>query len=321
MALGKTLVITESNTIIDGHGQTIDTDYTTDGIRFAAGVHDIELRNFVVRNSNYGWRSYNSTHNESRENDNYNITIRNCTFIENNLGGYVSRYSNHFTVKDCKFIRNGGTGLYFEHESNNNLVENNYFYKNGYRWHREYPKWMQKVFGVRKTPRLLWVQRAGLDIDGSARNTVRNNYFSENAASGIQMFTNGWEFHKSKPEYSLPRYTHSDHNKIYNNVFVNERVGVWIACRQYRDMTNWEYGTPQRESKWFWQVKKQPYPNWIALAALYHWRTENQPFRSPIRMKMNLWNDYADNNHFKENKFRNCEWEYIDNGKDNIIER
>lgn len=118
-----------------------------------------------------------------------------------------------------------GPGIYVDFSARNNVIENNYIYKTA---------------------------REGLALDSAGSNIVRYNEFFQNAHGSVFLYRNCQERILAQPKNSNPNYKHnplsplrvdsSSQNLIANNVFRDEVVGVWIASRQSRDLSDWGCG-------------------------------------------------------------------------------
>lgn len=137
------------------------------------------------------------------------------------VGIYIDSYSYNIDLINNKIISSQGSGVYLEQASKNNLIKDNYISNNGY-----------------STTRNSF--REGLSIDSSSNNRIINNTFSENAAGGVFIYKNCGEHFSSGN--SVLRWQPSEKNLIQNNVFKEEKIGVWIASRQRRNLSKWDCG-------------------------------------------------------------------------------
>lgn len=134
------------------------------------------------------------------------------------VGLYIDDYVQRVTIQNSEVRDAASPGIYLEHSSRNITLRNNLITENARGKHRE-----------------------GLAIDSSANNIVENNTFENNGGGGIFLYKNCHE-HADRGIKSVERWQHSDNNIIRNNTFRNEKVGIWIASRQSRDLHTWNCG-------------------------------------------------------------------------------
>ena len=158
----------------------------------------------------------------------HDITLDNVHVEDSRgVGIYVDDYASRVKILNSRVEGAGSSGIYLEHSTREIEVRDSLLRGNG--------------FGSFPVYRFGEARREGLSIDSSAYNLVSGNRFEGNAAGGIFLYKNCQEHIHTKP-YSVPRWQGSDHNSILDNTFLNEKVGVWIASRQSRDLSSWDCG-------------------------------------------------------------------------------
>ena len=173
--------------------------------------------------------------NYLRDNSLKNVRIENNTINYSHRNGmFINRYITGLVVDNTTIKYTSGAGLYLESGSQSNIIQNSVFSENG---HSRYDG------GERVRKRILEKDaREGIAIDSSAMNTIQNNTFAKNSGGGIFLYKNCYEYHTSPT--SLPRYQSADDNLITGNKFEEQKVGVWIASRQSKDLEAFRCGTP-----------------------------------------------------------------------------
>lgn len=232
----NTFSIESSNITFDCNGSAIDGKGLKDvGIKVdSAGqslknvtIQNCELTNHVKNGIFVGWDLSDSKKIPSHSRDSLYaltpqyVTIKNTT-VYNALrnGIYLGEYVTSATLDNVRILSSGHVGLYMDSATALNTVKNSTFIGNGFAGGRE-----------------------AIAIDASARNTISNNVFQENALAAITLYKNCWEHHSTDPN-SFPRWQHSDQNQMLDNQFQGESVGVWIAARQSRDLSGFDCGDP-----------------------------------------------------------------------------
>lgn len=267
------VLITESNTHLDCKGAEFK-GHSSQKIGILIDSKGKEINNISVRNCRVSgfdssgvrvtWDRVDSKKGDDKENI-YKKTPKDITldnlYIENSgrVGVYVDDYVQNLTLKNSVVIGSGATGIYLEHSSRDISILDNKIINNG--------------FGVNS-------KREGLAIDSSANNIISGNVFKSNNAGGIFLYKNCGEHIESGNQ--VLRWQHSDFNVISNNYFEDEKVGVWLASRQEKNLKGMRCGDPVLNDK-----------GWYA--------------------------DYADNNKVEKNKFCRTKKEFIDKGQFNII--
>jgi len=177
-------------------------------------------------------------------------------------GVHFNAYVNNSVLKRSTIVRSRGVGVYLGQSSQSITIADNEFIENG---------------GINKSKNF----REALAIDSSAKNIIKGNTFSKNAAGAIFLYKNCGE-NFDRPGAVL-RWQSSNDNLIKSNVFKDEKVGVWIASRQSRDLSKWKCGD------------------------------------SPVTADGKYYRDYADNNKIEKNIFcRNAEAVRVE-GDGNLI--
>ncbi|MFT4241148.1 MAG: right-handed parallel beta-helix repeat-containing protein [Acidovorax sp.] len=269
--------ITQSNTSLDCHGSA-----------FMAGINDEvgllieskgkELRNVSVKNCQFvgykkngvfvGWRGVDSKkgvdHAEIYKKTPHDIILDNI-FVDKSgaVGVYFDDYTQNIELKNSTIKNSVGVGIYLEHSSRNQKIINNTIAFNGL------------GSSDRKA------KREGLAIDSSAFNAIEGNTFQGNGAGGIFLYKNCGEHIDTGRQ--VIRWQHSDKNTIKNNSFIDEKIGVWLASRQNKDLRFMGCGDKMLNDK-----------GWYA--------------------------DYADSNSVQANYFCRTGKPVVDNGKNNVID-
>ncbi|WP_203423104.1 right-handed parallel beta-helix repeat-containing protein [Sinorhizobium sp. BG8] len=157
------------------------------------------------------------------------VEITNTTVSRSgSVGIYVDSYAQDTILSHVRILQAGGAGVYLEHSSVRTTIENSLISRSGH----------GDALGRHKRG----MRREAIAIDSSAYNRIRDNVIEDSLAGGIFLYKNCQEHHQ-KPD-SVPRWQHSSFNEIVGNEFRNEKVGVWIASRQTKNMKTWECGDP-----------------------------------------------------------------------------
>ena len=230
--------IVASDVVLDCQGATIAK---SDG-RYGVYIHapqSVALANITVRNchvegflNNYhveheGFRSY--TVDDEYDNAFSNIVIEDSTSLNSHgVGIFVDGYVTGVTLRNLHVEGAGSTGIYLEHGSKDNVVENSEIVNNGFS--ENGPN--GQFFTFAGVSFFFWgTGREGLAIDGSRFNTVKNNTFSGNSAGGIFLYKNCGEFVNQRPQRWWHRRYGADGNTIEGNTFTGGDTGVWIGSR------------------------------------------------------------------------------------------
>ena len=251
------------NGLYTKYRQAIDTPYSTQRAPVAHAIKVVtrdtipsknitikncDIRNYVRGISVYYYfssESYDALKNRQnvvdiennlRERSPKNITLTNNTISYSHADGiYIGRYITGLTLNNANINNSGAVGFYLDSGAQDNLVENSTFTFNGF------SKYIPSKGRIRRS---LTTAREGVAIDSSAFNTVKNNSFKHNGGGSVFLYKNCHENHT----VGLPRYQSADNNLITQNIFEDEEVGVWIASRQSKDLTNWDCGDPQMDT-------------------------------------------------------------------------
>ncbi len=230
----KSLIIEQGNSIIDCHGAIFDGK-----ARFPYGllidskgerldnviIQNCTFRNFKRDGVRVTWSGYDSFKTNNKR-ERYarspsQIVLKKLNVIGNSGSGiFIDDYVTNVIITDSVIAGNAGVGVYLEHSSKSNKILGNQFVRNGYRKFKN--------------------NREAVAIDSSAENEVSRNYFLGNAAGGIFLYKNCGENIDNGRQ--VIRWQHSNHNLIKDNVFLNEKVAVWIAARQSRNLRKWGCG-------------------------------------------------------------------------------
>ncbi|EJN40123.1 parallel beta-helix repeat (two copies) [Pseudomonas sp. GM84] len=228
-----TVVISKSDTTLDCAGATLDGQGVRNvGIQITG--RGKKIKNINVKNcrvENFTNRGVNVTSGVAKSalskevRENYrlapeNVVLENIQVLAAGRGGvYFDSYVFNSTLKDSLVQGAGKVGVYLEQGTRGISILNNTIKENGASTRRE-----------------------GLAIDSSAHNVIEGNVFEGNAGGGIFLYKNCGENFKSGK--SVLRWQSSDFNRIVNNEFRTQPVGVWIASRQSRDLSKWGCGDP-----------------------------------------------------------------------------
>ncbi len=229
----QSLRLPASNTHLNCKGATLDGGNNIPiGIVIGGGKKKIEnvtvencrIQNFKNRGisitSGFRIKDLSADRNANYDMAPSHIVIDNVTVLNSGRGGvYFDSYTTDSTLKNSTIQDSGNVGVYLEQGTQRLNIVNNTIQGNGKAGKRE-----------------------GLSVDSSAHNTIEGNRFIGNTRGGVLMYKNcGENFLSGK---SALRWQSSDFNTVRNNTFTNERVGVWIASRQGKDLSKWGCGDP-----------------------------------------------------------------------------
>ncbi len=226
--------ILQSNTTLDCNGSVFEGDQRRTGLYIDSkgqALENVTVKNCTFRNFRGGVRVGWTATDNSKGDDHAEIYRRTPTrilldhlLVENNsgVGIYLDDYVTHVTVKNSVVQQSDGVGIYLEHSSRSNTITQNKFMGNGRDKGRE-----------------------AIAVDSSADNIITDNDFQNNAAGGVFLYKNCGEHMDSGKQ--VTRWQHSDNNRIENNRFTNEKVGIWIASRQSRNMQKSACGDPSMD--------------------------------------------------------------------------
>ncbi|WP_050577270.1 right-handed parallel beta-helix repeat-containing protein [Pseudomonas cremoricolorata] len=230
------LQIRQSNTSLDCNGATLVGDK---GDKFGIMIKGTGINNIKV--SNCRLLGYDTTPimimsgeksdvlSDMREEGflraPYNVVLDKIT-IEGTRGNAVhfNGYVNNSVLKNSKIIGSRGVAVYLGGSTRGITLENNVFSMNG---------------GVNEAK-----QREAVAVDSSARNIIRDNKFVGNAAGGIFLYKNCGEYSRRPGAKLKLRWQPADDNLITRNTFSHEKIGVWVASRQSKDLSRLKCGDP-----------------------------------------------------------------------------
>lgn len=156
------------------------------------------------------------------------VSILSSTIANSGSAGiYVGHYTQDTAINDVTVEQSGSIGVYLDASSIRTSIESSQFLSNGY--------------GDPLKRREAKRNREAIAIDSSAFNRIRGNKFKGNSAGGIFLYKNCWESHTDPKQ--ARRWQHSSYNVIESNTF-EEKVGVWVASRQARNLKNMDCGDP-----------------------------------------------------------------------------
>lgn len=267
------IVITESNTTFDCNNATIDATGHKNGVVISSKGRDtnnIIIRNCIIVNARESgvrvfWPGKDTS--KTGKPDRYlrtphNITLDNLKILSSGKNGiFIDDFSSFITVKNSAIKNSGATAIYLEHDSKENKIENNFFENNGFKNGRPV--------------------REAIAIDSSQKNTVTGNTFKSNGKGGVFVYKNCSEkIHSGNQEL---RKMHADFNIIKNNIFISEKIGVWLASRQGKNLAHMDCGD------------------------------------APVGGSGLYYQDFADENLVSNNIFNNVGQPIVDNGRNNQI--
>ncbi|WP_017348460.1 right-handed parallel beta-helix repeat-containing protein [Pantoea sp. A4] len=224
-----TAVISQSGTVLDCNGAVIDGNGENNiGVAvIGKGISNVLIKNCIIRNEKSTAIRVSSGVPQNIDENNHSlkysyspkkILIENTT--TENSGGvniYIDNYVTDSAIINSKIINSKGVGVYLDYSTSHILVKGNSFIGNGLNHQgRELP---------------------ALAIDSSSNNKIIDNVFSQNAAGSMFLYKNCGEHYSSGK--SAVRWQGSNKNLISGNDFNDEKVGVWIAARQSKDLSSW----------------------------------------------------------------------------------
>lgn len=239
-AYRSTLRIVAGNLLLDCRGALIDATGRTFGILIGDRheVSQVTVRNCRIRGGGNGI-FVGRTESDALKAERYDretlyrisphhITLQGISVADTTrVGIYLDDYVSHVRIVASSVNGAASSGIYLEHSSRSNEIIDSTITGNGY---GKFPNYR---FGVSR--------REGISIDSSAYNLVQGNRIANNAAGGIFLYKNCQEHAHAKAD-SVPRWQHASHNVIRANLIEDEKVGVWLASRQSRDLSSWDCG-------------------------------------------------------------------------------
>ncbi|TCU14715.1 NosD domain-containing protein [Rhizobium sullae] len=233
------LLIDTSNVTLDCNGATIDATRSRNGIT----VEGRGIRNVTVKNCKVDSAKNEGIFIKPPLNapdmaalpmaQRYDIAPQHVSILDSTVtnsgtaGIYVGNYAESTVIKNTFVANSGSVAVYLDASSVRATIENNTFNRNGF----------GDPLGRSNRRR----NREAIAIDSSAYNTILNNTFSGNSAGGVFLYKNCWERHDSPKQ--VKRWQYSSFNTIRGNRFT-EKVGVWVASRQAKNLTNMNCGDP-----------------------------------------------------------------------------
>lgn len=191
-------------------------------------IKNCNIKNFTNTGISIGWSAWDDeklkfTKNEIYEKTPKQIIIKNTTIdTVGTVGIYIDDYVSQVEIEESRIANAFGVGVYMEHSSRNNSIVNSVIENNGKKWSN-----------------VSW--QPGVSIDSSAYNKISNNLFSNNGKSGISLYRNCQE-NKDENPHSVLRWQGASENKLTNNTFTNEDIGVWIGERMSRNLASMKCG-------------------------------------------------------------------------------
>lgn len=234
------LIITEDNVVLNCEGAMFNGENKRGtGIIINAegkGAKNIKIHNCRITNYTYNGIRIASGTAANKLNENHEINYKNSVqnvLIDNvevsnieRVGIYLEAYVTNITIKNSTINKSGGVGIYLDQASRNNKIISNKLMGNG-------------ILDPRHA-------REAIAVDSSANNIIQDNTFQGNGLGSIFLYKNcGEKFSSGK---SVLRWQHSDNNIINENIFLNEKVGIWISSRQSYDLKNWDCGDKPMDS-------------------------------------------------------------------------
>jgi len=165
-----------------------------------------------------------------------NIKVTNSKIINaHGSGVYIYRYITNFQLVDSSIKGAGGPGLYLDAGTRSATIKNVTFEGNGFSSYDDTTR-------TRAARRSDDAKREAIAVDASGQHLISSNLFKDNGDGGVYLYKNCWENYTQTNEW--PRLDGANNNKIENNTFFNETVGVWIAERADRDLADFACGDP-----------------------------------------------------------------------------
>lgn len=222
---------------LDCEGSTLDGGNTLkNGIvidSLGEPLSQVTIKNCVIQHFtntgiSVGWSAWDDEKLQSPREEIYlktphQIRIENTTVdTVGTVGIYLDDYVSQVEIRNSRIANAYGVGIYLEHSSRENTIADSIIEGNGRKWG--------------DTP---W--QPGISVDSSARNTIVNNTFSGNGKSGVSLYRNCQEQAKENP-HSVVRWQGASENRIADNRFQDEVVGVWVGERMSRNLTPMKCG-------------------------------------------------------------------------------
>lgn len=211
-------------------------------------IHGVDVKYSLSAATVKGLRQGTVSEDLLRNKSPNNIKVISSKIINSHgTGIYIYRYITNFQLLNSIIKGAGGAGLYLDAGTESAVIKNSTFEGNGFSSYDE-------IARVRSARRSDDAKREAIAVDSSKQNLISQNSFKDNGDGGIYLYKNCWENYTSTNEW--PRLQGSNNNKIENNHFFNETVGVWVAERADRDLASFNCGDPltlQEGSKKFYR--------------------------------------------------------------------
>jgi parallel beta-helix repeat protein len=235
---GHGFLIRKSNIVLDCNGMVLDgkgvAPFGVDIDSYGKSISNIVVKNCTFKNFKYrgasvGWQEKYSNKikriNGRDDSELYamhpkNIFFYNDTFSGSGTAGlYVDSFSQNVSIERSVFSDNFGVGIYLEFSSKRSRILNSFFSSNGFKKGRE-----------------------SIAIDSSSENYISGNYFKNNYAGSVFLYKNCGESFSGEEQFT--RKNGANNNVIVGNSFLGEKIGVWVASRQSRDLSKWNCTDP-----------------------------------------------------------------------------
>ena len=235
---GHGFLIRKSNIVLDCNGHVLDgkgvAPFGVDIDSYGSDISNIVVKNCTFKNFKYrgasvGWQEKYSDKikriNGRDESELYGMHPRNIYFYNDVFSGsgtaglYVDSFSQNVSVDRSVFSDNFGVAIYLEFSSKRSKILNSMFSNNGFKKGRE-----------------------SIAIDSSTENYISGNYFKNNYAGSVFLYKNCGESFPGEEQFT--RKSGANNNVIVGNNFFDEKVGVWVASRQSRDLSKWNCTDP-----------------------------------------------------------------------------
>lgn len=152
--------------------------------------------------------------------------LENIIITESRIRGvFIGDHSSENELVNSSIVGSKAMAVYLEFGSRGNRMIGNEFIANG----------------LGDSGNAIWPREA-VSIDSSAYNTLQDNVFKSNGEGSIFLYKNCWENARLSGNDDMPRIQYSNFNSILNNKFFDEKVAVWIASRQDRNLVNFKCG-------------------------------------------------------------------------------
>jgi hypothetical protein len=139
------------------------------------------------------------------------------------VGIYVDDYVSNVTLSKVTVQHSYGVGIYFEGSTRKNTVTQSAILENGWKWQE----------------RQAW--QPGIALDSSAYNLITNTRFYRNGKMGVGLYRNCWE-NAAVDVNSRARWQGASNNIIGGNLFLDERIGVWVGSRMSSNLVGMKCG-------------------------------------------------------------------------------